>query len=92
MGPLLEPNLARLRKRVLSVEQASDSRRALADSLAAIDVGIVPRGVSACCATDGKRSSRTDPATPAALHLGIDLFARPGTALRAALDRALQDL
>ena len=84
MGPIFERDLAQLRKRVLSNEQArklrSNTGPGAVGFFAEIDVGLHPYGAPGCGAP-----AAGDPSESVALHLGTDLFAACGTAIRAPL-------
>jgi len=84
IGPVFDQELARVRKRVLSAEQLSalhtNPDRGLGELFDGIDVGLHPAGARGCAA-----AVTGDPSTSTALHLGADLFARRGSAIRAPL-------
>ncbi len=93
-GPIFERDLAQMRKRVLSSEQAhgltSEMGAGSAGLFDAIDVGLHPHGAPGCGADPYHASGRGaaaagDPSESGGLHLGTDLFAACGSAIRAPL-------
>ena len=83
-GPIFERDLARMRKRVFSNEQTRDwtsgAARGSAGLFDSIDVGLHPYAATGCGAAAAGDSSASE-----ATHLGTDLFAPPGTPIRAPL-------
>jgi 4-aminobutyrate aminotransferase-like enzyme/Ser/Thr protein kinase RdoA (MazF antagonist) len=84
IGPLFDRDLAPMRKRILSAEQiaemSSDVGHGSGALFDAIDVGLYPHGAPGCGADQAG-----GPSESGALHLGTDLLARPGSAIRAPL-------
>jgi Ser/Thr protein kinase RdoA (MazF antagonist) len=83
-GPIFDRDLAQLRKRVLSNEQLrglrSETGTGSAEIFNAIGVGLHPYGAPGCGA-----DALGDPSENGGQHLGTDLFAACGCAIRAPL-------
>ncbi|MCH7643893.1 MAG: aminotransferase class III-fold pyridoxal phosphate-dependent enzyme [Myxococcales bacterium] len=93
-GPIFDRDLAQMRKRVLSNQQARESRSAMGAGSAGlfdeIDVGLHPYGAPGCGADPHHASgcgeaAGGDPSESGGRHLGTDLFAARGTAIHAPL-------
>jgi 4-aminobutyrate aminotransferase-like enzyme/Ser/Thr protein kinase RdoA (MazF antagonist) len=91
IGPLFGRELAPMRKRLLSAEQIASpgagAERASGALFDAIDVGFHPHGAPGCGADAAGGAPET-----AALHLGIDLLARPGSTLHAPIAGVVRQL